>query len=114
MNAITPMSLLAVAAALPAQFCPDQGSMLQPARLEAGPEQHCSGAPGWPHWHLYTPPFRAVVPRRGMQQGPVRAVPRLLLRWRCTGYLLLPVVIAQVRTMGFELDVAEEACRLSP
>jgi hypothetical protein len=78
--------------------------------IEPGPDLACAAAPGWPHWHLFTPAHRAVVPRTGWQQGDARALPRLLVRWRCTGSLLLPVVPAGIRTMGYVLDVAESPC----
>lgn len=90
--------------------CPDQGSHLVAATIEAGPDLGCARAPGWPFWHLWTPPHRAVIDAPGMQQGDARAAPRILVRWRCTGFLLVPVAIAEVRTMGYVLDVAAVPC----
>lgn len=90
--------------------CPDQGSRLVAATIETGPDLGCARAPGWPFWHLWTPPHRAVTATPGMQQGDARALPRILVRWRCTGFLLVPVAVDAVRTMGYVLDVTAEPC----
>lgn len=109
------LSVLSVLATLappiPAQFrCPDQGSLPVPAHIEAGPPLGCALAPEWPAWHLYTPGHRAVVSKAGFQQGEARAAPRLILTWRCTGWLLVPAVPDRLRTMGYVLDVDEVSC----
>ena len=104
-----------LAAALPAQLpCPGQGSSLQPGTIEAGPDMGCTNAPGWPWWHLFTPPHRAVVSKPGFRQGRARALPRILVHYRCTGLLLVPVLPDGVRTMGYVLDVREESCGAAP
>lgn len=98
----------------PAQIpCHDQGSQLVPMSLDSGPRLGCARAPSWPYWHLLTLPHREVVPKPGYRQGTARQVPRLFVHYRCTGWLLLPVVIDQVRTMGYVLDVAEQRCGTS-
>ena len=98
------------ATALPAQLCTNRGTQLVPATIEPGPLQGCPGLPAWPYWHLLTPAHHEVVPKPGHREGSVRAVPRLLITWRCTGLLLAPVAVQQVRTMGEVYEVGEELC----
>ncbi|GAB4137882.1 MAG: hypothetical protein Fur0037_03300 [Planctomycetota bacterium] len=94
---------------LPAQ-CLQQGSEMVGAQIESGPLLGCSAAPSWPYWHLVTPPHRAVVPKSGFTQGTARMLPRLFVHWRCTGFLLLPVLPDRIRTMGYVFDVEEVPC----
>ena len=90
--------------------CPGQGTELIGGTIEFGPDMNCPRAPGWPWWHLYTPPHRAVVRKPGWQQGPAHAFGRVLLQWRCTGFLLVPVVPDRLRLLGYVMDVAQDAC----
>jgi hypothetical protein len=101
--------------ALTAQsVCSHLGSVPVAASWTASPVPlGCSGAPSWPAWHLFTPPHRAPVPHVGFDPGNAIALPRLLIEYRCTGFLLLPVVPARVRTMGYVIDRPEYACAVT-
>ncbi len=105
-------ALLFFAPALTAQsVCHHLGSVPVPASWTAGPVPlGCSGAPAWPAWHLFTPAHRAPAPHPGFNPGNATARPRLLVSYRCTGLLLLPVVPVHVRTMGYVIDRSESAC----
>ena len=101
-----------MAAAVAQATCPDLGSVPVAASWTASPVPlGCSGAPSWPAWHLFTPPHRAPAPHAGFSPGNATALPRLLVEYRCTGFLLVPVVPQRVRTMGYVIDRAEHACR---
>lgn len=104
-----------VATLAPAQTCPGQGSLPQAAALEGAPfPLGCAAAPDWPAWHLWTPPHRAPAPRPGYAPGDACALPRVLVRWRCTGWFLWPVAPEAIVTMGYVLDRAESPCGLTP
>jgi hypothetical protein len=107
---------LALAVAAPAQVtCANFGSTPIPATTLASPlPLGCSTAAAWPQWHLLTPAHRAPAPHPGHAPGNARALPRLLVRYRCTGLLLLPAVPIRVRTMGYVLDQPEYACAITP
>lgn len=90
--------------------CTHQGSTLRDLAVVTGPQLGCVGAPDWPAWHHLLPAHRAVVPKAGFHQGEARAIPCLLLQWRCTGLLLAPAVPLRLRTLGYVLDVAEVPC----
>lgn len=99
------------AARLPAQTCYGQGSIPVAAAVEPSPiALGCQGAPNWPQWHLFTPAHRAPVPHAGFNPGDASARPRILVAYRCTSFLLLPIVPVQVTTMGYVLDRPEFAC----
>lgn len=108
------VAALVAAFALPvvsAAQCFDQGSLPIAAAVQAGPVPlGCAAAPSWPQWHTLTPPHRAPAPRPGFDPGDAHALPRLLVLYRCTGWLLLPVVPNGVRTMGYVIDRPERAC----
>lgn len=107
-------SLLAPATA-PAQGCPGQGSLPRAAQWEPAPfALGCAQAPGWPAWHLRTPAHREPAPRPGFAPGDATALPRWLVTWRCTGWLLLPVVPQSLATMGYVLDRPELPCGTTP
>ena len=94
-----------------AQSCPDQGSVPTPARIDPSPlPLACATAPGWPQWHLFTPYHREPVPHPGFTPGDATAQPRILVAWKCTGWLLVPVVPWRVTTMGYVLDRSEAPC----
>lgn len=96
---------------LPAQACFDFGSTPVAANLQAGPPlAPCGTTAGWPAWHLLTPPHRAPTPHPGFAPGNARELPRLLVAYRCTGFLLVPVVPVRVRTMGYVIDQPEHPC----
>lgn len=102
---------LTVTAFATAQTCPDQGSLPRPATIEAAPfPLGCAAAPDWPAWHLWTPPHRQPAPRPGFTPGDATARARVLVRWRCTGWLLWPVAPEAVVTMGYVLDRPEFVC----
>jgi len=104
-----------LAAATVAQTCSGHGSMPVAASWENSPVTlGCAAAPHWPAWHLFTPAHRAPVARPGFDPGPAQALPRVLVAWRCTGWLLLPVVPASVRTTGYVIDRPEIACAPTP
>jgi hypothetical protein len=101
----------AIAVPLAAQSCSNQGSTPVAALLEAGPVAlGCAGAPTWPCWHLFTPRHRAPAPHAGFDPGNAVALPRILVSWHCTGWLLVPVLPAGVTTMGYVVDRPEYAC----
>lgn len=106
--------LAGATAAARAQHCPNQGTQLRAATVESGPALGCAGASAAPSWHLLVPPHRAVVPKVGFRQGDARAVPRLLVRYRCTGWLLFPVALDGVAVSGYVLDVDEAPCPPPP
>lgn len=96
---------------LPAQACSHQGSVPVPASWQAGPAPlGCNAAPQWPTWHTFTPAHRAPSPHAGHQPGNATALPRLLIAYRCTGWLLVPVVPVAITTMGYVIDRPEFAC----
>jgi hypothetical protein len=96
----------------PAQhLCYDLGSQLVPAAVTASPTLlGCAAAPAWPSWHLFTPEHREPCARKGFNPGSARALPRIIVVYRCTGYLLVPVVAVSVQTMGYVIDRPEIPC----
>lgn len=90
--------------------CGGQGSARTAATWERGPGLQCSPAPTAVAWHLFTPAHRQVVAKQGFRQGDAQALPRILISWRCTGWLFAPVAVDRIRTMGYVLDVAEVPC----
>jgi hypothetical protein len=107
--------MLLVPARAAAQNCPGQGSLPRAAQRDAAPfALGCAQAPGWPSWHLWTPPHREPAPRPGFAPGAAVALPRWLVTWRCTGWLLLPVVPQSLATMGYVLDRPEWPCGTTP
>ena len=86
--------------------CPDLGAAWNAGRLESGPPLACG-----PAWHLWTPPHCAPVPRAGYTRRVCREVPRLLVRYACTGSVLMPLRIVEAKTLGTVLDAREERCR---
>ncbi|HEX6810143.1 MAG TPA: hypothetical protein VF384_00845 [Planctomycetota bacterium] len=91
--------------------CADFGSTPVAATFEAGPiPLGCTGAPHWPSWHLFTPAHRAPSPHPGFHPGSASPRPRVIVVYRCTGFLLLPVVPVGVHTMGYVIDQPEIAC----
>jgi hypothetical protein len=107
----TLLAALVISSRAIAQACSNQGSTPIAASLEASPLYlGCTGAGQWPQWHLLTPAHRAPVPHAGFDPGDATARPRLLVAWRCTGWLLVPVLPSHVTVMGYVLDRAEFAC----
>jgi hypothetical protein len=103
--------LSSATASLPAQTCFHLGSVPVAATLEPSPfALGCNLAPHWPSWHLWTPPHRAPAPHHGFAPGQAEARARLLVGYRCTGWLLLPVLPSHVRTMGYVIDQPELPC----
>lgn len=95
--------------------CYDLGSVWRPAAWEASPALlGCAQAPNWPAWHLFTPPHREPMPMPGYNPGNATALPRMIVRYACTGLLLVPVVPVQVRTMGYVIDQPRLACAAGP
>ena len=92
-------------------WCPDFGSTPVAASVTASPlPLRCPVAADWPQWHLLTPGHRAPAPHPGFTPGDARALPRLLVRYRCTGWLLVPVVPAGVAFSGYVIDQPERPC----
>ena len=107
--------MLLVPARAAAQNCPGQGSLPRAAQRDAAPfALGCAQAPGWPSWHLWTPPHREPAPRPGFAPGDAAALPRWLVTWRCTGWLLVPVEPQSLATMGYVLDRPEWPCGTTP
>ena len=108
------LTLISFSTAVAQATCHHLGSLPIAASLDVSPVPlGCSGAPSWPAWHLLTPPHRAPAPHQGFNPGNALALPRVLVEYRCSGFLLLPVVIARVRTMGYVIDRAEHACAVT-
>ena len=104
-------SLGLVASAATAQGCHHSGSHFVAASVEASPTVlDCCVAPTWPDWHLFTPAHREPGPHLGFDPGPTCELPRILVAYRCTGFLLLPVVPWRIVKMGYVVDRAEVAC----
>lgn len=112
----TPLAKLLAAACialagLPAQPCPNFGSLATPAHWTASPVSlGCAGAPEWPQWHLFTPWHRAPHAHSGFTPGDAHALPVLLISYHCTGLLFVPVLPNHVRPMGYVIDQPEYAC----
>lgn len=102
---------LLLATALPAQQCFDFGSQPVPQQWQASPFLlGCPAAPTWPMWHLLTPAHDAPTPHPGFAPGDAHARPRLLIHYRCTGWLLLPVLPRSVRRSGYVIHQPEYPC----
>ena len=98
-------------ATLPAQQCFDFGSVPTPGSITESPfPLGCSQAPTWPAWHLLTPPHDAPARHVGFAPGDASARPRLLVTYRCTGFLLVPVLPDHVRTSGYVIHQPEHPC----
>lgn len=115
-----PAALIAAlfAAAAPAQYvkhaCHDLGSARVPAAVTASPSLlGCAAAPAWPSWHLFTPEHQEPCPRKGFNPGDARALPRVIVVYQCTGWLLVPVVTVRVQTMGYVIDRPGIPCVMS-
>jgi hypothetical protein len=102
----------ALAAAVAAQsVCSDFGSVPVSATVEASPTTlDCPAARPWPDWHLFTPAHRAPQAHVGFRPGDARALPRVIVVYRCTGFLLVPVLPIRVRVMGYVIDQPEISC----
>jgi hypothetical protein len=93
--------------------CPGFGSLPMPATITASPVPlGCTAAPNAPQWHLLTPGHRQPAPHAGFTPGNAHALPQLLVRYRCTGLLLVPVLPIGIRTMGYVLDQPEYPCAI--
>jgi hypothetical protein len=112
MRALRTFALLLLAPFAVAQSgCSGFGSMPVPATVTASPlPLGCSTAPLAAQWQLFTPGHRAPAPHPGFDPGHAHALPRVIVRYRCTGLLLLPVLPVSIRTSGYVLDQAEHAC----
>ncbi len=66
----------------------------------------------WPQWHLFTPGHRKPTPHIGYDPGDARELPRVLITYRCTGFLFVPVVIDRVRFLGYVVDQPEYECAI--
>ena len=87
------------------------GSHFVPAAVVAAPMTlGCAGAPDWPAWHLLVPSHHEPGPHQGFAPGNATARPCLLVAWRCTGLLLLPVLPWRVTTNGYVIDQPETPC----
>lgn len=96
---------------LAAQWCPGVGSQPVASCFEAGPVAlGCPGAANWPCWHLFTPAHREPAPHAGFTPGNAVALPRVLVAYHCTGWLLVAVLPSHVTTMGYVIDRPEFAC----
>jgi hypothetical protein len=109
--------LLAIGRPMAAQTCfhfgsqPVAGSWLPaPFALDCQSSLPWPQTVPWPQWHLLTPPHRAPAPHTGFAPGEAQALPRLLFEYRCTGWLLAPVVVHRVRRMGYVIDQPELPC----
>lgn len=95
--------------------CSNFGSAPVAASIESSPIRlGCAAEPTWPTWHLFTPAHRQPGPHVGFDPGNAIPLPRVLVAWYCTGFLLLPVVPLHVRTIGYVIDQPEHACAPPP
>lgn len=91
--------------------CYDFGSTPVPASWERSVVPlGCPFAPQWPQWHLFTPGHRRPTPHVGYNPGDAHPLPRVLVTWRCTGFLFVPAVVDRVRYMGYVVDQDEHEC----
>ncbi len=91
--------------------CPGFGSLPMPATITASPVPlGCATAPTAPQWYLLTPRHRAPAPHPGFTPGNAHALPQVIVTYRCTGLLLVPVVPVGIRTLGYVIDQPEYAC----
>lgn len=111
-TALVAAGFFASASAAPAQTtCFDFGSVPVAASWQASPSSlGCGTLPNWPQWHLFTPAHRAPAPHVGFAPRDARELPRILVHYRCTGLLLIPVVVDRVRYMGYVIDQPEVPC----
>jgi hypothetical protein len=91
--------------------CYGFGSIPTAATWQAGPSlQSCPFAPDWPTWRLFTPGHREPAPHPGFNPGNAWSLPRVIVTYRCTGFLLVPIVPDHIRTMGYVIDQPEVPC----
>jgi hypothetical protein len=106
---------LPVGTALPAQSsCPDFGGHPLAGNVVPAPFALVCGPVAAPAWRLYVPPHRAPGAKPGFAPDDARALPCVLVTYRCTGWWWLPHAPARLRTMGYVLDQPDRACALSP
>jgi len=92
-------------------FCFHSGSTPVAANWTQGPiPLGCVGAPSWPSWRRYTPQHRAPTPHVGYHPGRGEAVPVIVVRYHCTGFLLQPVAVTNYVAMGYVIDMPEHLC----
>ena len=106
----TSLALAAALLAVAQDSCPNEGSRLVPGFWEHGPPLGCTGRPSAPAWSLWTPPHRQVVARPGYRRGNARVRPRMLVRYECTGSILWPIRIRDVRFLGYVFSVGQVRC----
>ncbi|MCA8964772.1 MAG: hypothetical protein KDC48_07790 [Planctomycetes bacterium] len=90
--------------------CPGFGGHAAPGTWAPAPFSQTCGNTAAPLWRLYTPPHRAPGPRPGYRPLQARALPRLLVTYRCTGLWWLPFVPDRIRVMGYVIDQADVPC----
>lgn len=91
--------------------CPNFGCAPVAAAITDSPlPLACRTAPAAPQWRLFSPAHRQPAPHPGHTPGNAHALPQLIVRYRCTGLLLLPVVPTSIRTLGYVIDQPEYAC----
>lgn len=100
---------------LPAQAaCPDFGGHAVAGHVVPAPFALVCGPASAPAWRLYVPPHRAPGAKPGFAPGDARALPCVLVTYRCTGWWWLPHAPDRLRTMGYVLDQPDRACALNP
>ena len=100
--------------------CPGFGSLPMPATITNSPVPlGCSTsptappappAPPAPQWQLFAPRHREPAPHPGFTPGNAHALPQVIVTYRCTGLLLVPVLPVGIRTLGYVIDQPEYAC----
>ncbi len=105
------LSACFASSALAQDSCQDTGSHLVDGFWEHGPPLLCEHQPQAPAWKLLTPAHREPVPRAGYRPGRATEIPRVLVRYRCTGFWLFPVVIRDAKILGYVFDVGQRRCR---
>ena len=104
-------SVLGARQATAQSYCFHSGSTMLAASWMPGPlPLGCYGAPSWPMWRRFTPQHRSPAPHIGFRPGRGEAVPVIIVQYRCTGFLIEPVVASSYIYMGYVIDMPEHRC----
>ena len=90
--------------------CPNSGSRFVRGFVEHGPALGCAFAESDSSWTLVTPSHHEASPHEGFTPVEWREVPRLFVRYRCTGLWFAPRVLAEIKTLGYVIEVSERRC----
>ena len=105
------MKTLILALSLMQDPCPNLGAHFVPGSVDHGPKLGCKFAVDAPSWQLLEPPHHEGVPRDGFTRVAWREMPRIFVRFECTGLWFFPVRPVEVKTLGYVTDVTARRCR---